>query len=250
LIWGKNRILFLQETTMAKPSDNLVDAIYADLRLRLQRSAISPSDRLVDTEIAASHGISRMPAREALLRLVAEGYLVGTTRGFAVRELSIEDISGLFEVRRQLEPRAAASAARDMTPEVEVKLDAAMIRVEQALGSGDIPALLVANLDFRNAWLQAVRNPHMAATILRFMDYFQSVRLGTFADGLAAERYIGGLSRIHAAFRAHDPLVVHDCMMLFMFAAEEAYLSVRRRQLQEVEATRSARKRTSRRGMA
>ncbi len=89
---------------MLKPSDNLVDAIYADLRLKLQRSAVSPTDRLVDTEIANAHGISRMPAREALLRLVSEGYLVGTTRGFAVRELSLEDISGLFEVRRQLEP--------------------------------------------------------------------------------------------------------------------------------------------------
>jgi len=235
---------------MLKPSDNLVDAIYSDLRLRLQRSAVSPSDRLVDTEIAASHGMSRMPAREALLRLVAEGYLIGTTRGFAVRELSPDDISGLFEVRRQLEPRAAASAARDMTPELEAELTGAMARIDQALGAGDIPALLAANVDFRNAWLKAVRNPHMAATISRFMDYFQSVRLGTFAEAATAGQYIDGLSRIHGAFLARDPLMVQDRMMLFMFAAEEAYLSVRRRQLQEAEATRSARRRIARRGTA
>ncbi|MGK6313448.1 GntR family transcriptional regulator [Neorhizobium sp. DT-125] len=230
---------------MLKPSDNLVDAICSDLRLKLQRSAISPFDRLVDTEIAAAKGISRMPAREALLRLVAEGYLVGTTRGFMVRELSPEDISGLFEVRRQLEPRAAASAARDMTPELEEELTAAMRRIEQALGRGDIPALLAANLDFRNAWLKAVRNLHMAATISRFMDYFQSVRLGTFADPNTAGQYMDGLSRIHAAFLAHDPLMVQDRMMLFMFAAEEAYLSVRRRQL-EAEAKHSARRKNAR----
>ncbi|WJR69096.1 GntR family transcriptional regulator [Neorhizobium sp. CSC1952] len=234
---------------MLKPNDNLVDGVYSDLRLKLQRSAISPSDRLVDTEIAAANGISRMPAREALLRLVAEGYLVGTTRGFMVRELSPEDISGLFEVRRQLEPRAAASAARDMTPEVEEELTAAMRRVEQALGASDIPALLAANVDFRNAWLKAVRNPHMAATISRFMDYFQSVRLGTFADPDTAGQYIDGLSRIHVAFLAHDPLMVQDRMMLFMFAAEEAYLSVRRRQL-EAETERPARRKNRRRGTA
>ena len=235
---------------MLKPTDNLVDAIYADLRLRLQRSEISPSGRLVDTEIAASHGISRMPAREALLRLVSEGYLVGTTRGFAVRELSLSDISGLFEVRRQLEPRAAACAARDMTPDVEAQLTAAMSSIEQALTESDIPALLAANVDFRNAWLAAVRNAHMAATISRFIDYFQSVRLGTFANAATAEQYIDGLSRIHAAFLAHDPLMVQDRMMLFMFAAEEAYLSVRRHQLEEAETARPARRRTIRRGTA
>lgn len=235
---------------MLKPSDNLVDAIYADLRLKLQRSAVSPTDRLVDTEIAHAHGISRMPAREALLRLVSEGYLVGTTRGFAVRELSLEDISGLFEVRRQLEPRAAACAARDMTPEIEAEITAAMNRVERALSESDIPALLAANVDFRNAWLKAVNNPHMAATISRFIDYFQSVRLGTFADPSAAYQYIDGLSRIHAAFLAHDPLMVQDRMTLFMFAAEEAYLSVRRRQLVEAEAQRPARRRTQKRGTA
>lgn len=236
---------------MVKPSDNLVDAVYADLRLKLQRSVITPSDRLVDTDIAAANGISRMPAREALLRLVAEGYLVGTTRGFAIRELSPEDISGLFEVRRQLEPRAAACAARDMTPDVEAELRRAMQRIEQALYDSDIPALLAANVDFRNAWLGAVNNPHMAATISRFMDYFQSVRLGTFADAATAERYIDGLSGIHAAFLAHDPLMVQDRMTLFMFAAEEAYLSVRRRQL-EAEQSRPARKsrKNSERGTA
>lgn len=227
---------------MDRPSQNLVETIYADLRLRLQRSAVSLSDRLVDTEIADAYGTSRMPAREALLRLVSEGYLVGTTRGFAVRELSLDDISGLFEVRRQLEPRAAASAARDMTPEVEVALTAAIDMIHRALSEGDIAGLLAANIEFRNTWLRAVTNPHMAATISRFMDYFQSVRLGTFADQAAATRYIDGLSAIHKAFLAHDPLDVHDRMTLFMFAAEEAYLSVRRRQIDEAETINPARR--------
>ena len=228
---------------MDKPSQNLVETIYSDLRLRLQRSEVSPSDRLVDTEIADSYGISRMPAREALLRLVSEGYLIGTTRGFAVRELSLSDISGLFEVRRQLEPRAAASAARDMTPDIEAALTVAIGRIDQTLSDGNIPGLLAANVDFRNTWLRAVTNPHMAATISRFMDYFQSVRLGTFADPSVASRYIDGLSAIHRAFLAHDPLAVHDRMTLFMFAAEEAYLSVRRRQLEEAEAIHPIRRR-------
>lgn len=235
---------------MLRPNENLVDVVYFDLRLKLQRSEISTSDRLVDTEIAALNGISRMPAREALLRLVSEGYLVGTTRGFAVRELSLEDISGLFEVRRQLEPRAAASAARDMSATVEEELTAAMVRIRRSFAGGDMRELAAANVDFRNAWLRAVRNRHMAATISRFMDYFQSVRLGTFADPSTAQQYLDGLSHIHEAFLAHDPLAVQDRMTLFMFAAEEAYLSVRRRQLEAAQMKPSSRRGKTGKGTA
>jgi DNA-binding GntR family transcriptional regulator len=233
---------------MQKPSENLVETIYAELRLRLQRSDVHPRDRLVDTEIAARYGVSRVPAREALLRLVAEGYLVGTTRGFALRELSLQDISDLFEMRRQLEPRAAANAARDMTPDVEAELTQAMNRVEAALAEGDLRVLMDANVDFRNAWLKAVHNRHMAETVARFMNYFQSVRLDSFADKEMLRQYIVGLGRIHAAFVARDPVRVAECMTQYMFAAEEAFLAVRQRQLTEAETVRPSRRKRSKQG--
>lgn len=233
---------------MQKSNDNIVDAIYTDLRLQLQRSAILPSDRLVDTAIAARYGVSRVPAREALLRLVAEGYLVGTTRGFALRELSLEDISGLFELRRQLEPRAAANAARDMTPEIEAELTEAMGRIKSALADNNMPVLLDANVDFRNAWLKAVRNRHLAETVARFINYFQSVRLDSFADAEMVKHYIDGLSRIHAAFVARDSVVIAEYMTLYMFAAEEAFLTIRRRQLEQAKTGRGSRRRTIKKG--
>src|SRR5689334_22856113 len=79
-------------------AENLSERIYTDLRARLQRCAVQTDERLVDLELAAAYGTSRMPAREALLRLVAEGYLTGTTRGFAVPTLSLQDIRDIFGV--------------------------------------------------------------------------------------------------------------------------------------------------------
>src|SRR6266568_3644670 len=106
--------------------DNLSERIYLDLRSRLQRGEIEEDRRLVDLEIAAQYGTSRMPAREALLRLTNEGYLVGTTRGFVTPKLSLEDIRDIFAVRRLLEPQAAANAARDLTSAEEALLTAAI----------------------------------------------------------------------------------------------------------------------------
>lgn len=209
---------------------NLVESLYADLRRRLQLSEIGPDDRLVDTDIAEAYGTSRMPAREALLRLVSEGYLVGSTRGFVLPQLSGDDIAGLFELRRQLEPRAAAAAARDLTPEAGAELASAMQTIREAHAGGDTRSLVSANVEFRNAWVSCVRNPHMAATISRFMDYFQPLRLTTFADASTRAVYVHALDALFEALTTHDSLAAQDRMTAFLFAAEAAYLRARERQ--------------------
>ena len=63
---------------------NLSERIYVELRTRLQRAPLKPDERLIDLEVASAYGTSRMPARDALLRLANEGYLVGTSRGFVM----------------------------------------------------------------------------------------------------------------------------------------------------------------------
>ena len=60
--------------------------------------------------MAEEFDCTRMPVRQALLRLVSEGYLIGTTRGFVTPTLTNDDIHEIFEVRRLLEPSAAAGA--------------------------------------------------------------------------------------------------------------------------------------------
>src|SRR2546429_6607372 len=64
----------------------------------------SPGDRLVADDIANSIGMSRMPVREALRRLTAEGLLVmPPNRGAIVRELSESEVIEVFEMRRSEE---------------------------------------------------------------------------------------------------------------------------------------------------
>src|SRR5574343_841147 len=90
------------------------DRIHGLLLQRIQTGGVGWQDRLVDTALAAELGVSRMPVRDALMRLSAEGYLVPTTRGFTLPNLSDGDVLDVFELRRLLEPRAAAMAAQAM----------------------------------------------------------------------------------------------------------------------------------------
>lgn len=216
---------------LAKP-DSLSERIYADLRERLQHCDIGPEDRLVDTEIAQAYGTSRMPVREALLRLANEGYLVGTTRGFMVPRLTLEDIGDIFEVRRLLEPRAAANAARDLDAPTAKALQAAIVEARLAAEADDVDRLIAANIRFRAAWLGAVRNARLANTIARFVDHVQTVRLGTLRDPVTRKVVADGLEGLYDAFVRRDPDAAAQRMSTFMAAAEQAFFSVRKAELE------------------
>ena len=223
---------------LARP-DSFSERIYMDLRRRLQRGEIAPDERLVDVEIAARYGISRMPAREALLRLANEGYLIGTTRGFAIPRLSAEDIRDIFEIRKLLEPQAAANAARDMDAAARLKLGQALKQAREAAAADDVDGLILANVAFRQAWLGALRNERLVATIGRFADHVQTIRLGTLRDAATRAVVVAGLEGLNAAFARGDPTLARRRMARFVEAAERAYFKVRRQS--EVETASSPR---------
>jgi len=211
-----------------KKPDSLRERIYADLRVRLQRCEFGPDDRLVDVDVAARYGTSRMPVREALLQLVNDGYLVGTTRGFAIPTLTLDDVRDIFEVRKLLEPRAAASAARDLDARAEKALTRALQDARTSVAAGDAESLIAANIDFRAGWLAAVRNQRLATTIARFVDHVQTVRLGTLRQAATRQVVLEGLEELHEAFRRRDPIAAGDRMATFIAAAERAFFHAKR----------------------
>lgn len=72
----------------------------------------APGDRLVETELAESLGLSRTPIRNVLRQLVAEGLLEARdNKGCYIPQLSPEDMASVFKTRAFLEGRAAMEAA-------------------------------------------------------------------------------------------------------------------------------------------
>ena len=59
-------------------------------------------------------GVSRIPVREALMQLEAEGLVkIHPHRGAIVSELSTEEVEELFELSALLEPRLLKASARN-----------------------------------------------------------------------------------------------------------------------------------------
>jgi DNA-binding GntR family transcriptional regulator len=75
-----------------------------ELRRRIMTGALAGGVQLRQENLARELGVSRIPVREALKQLEAEGFVTLIShRGAVVSVLSIDEITELFDLRNQLE---------------------------------------------------------------------------------------------------------------------------------------------------
>ncbi|WP_043320206.1 GntR family transcriptional regulator [Microbulbifer sp. HZ11] len=93
--------------------------LYHQLKLDLQRGHFAPGTPLKQAEIAKRYGVSRIPVRDALARLKAEGWLcTHGKRGLAVPALAPQEAEDLYLMRMHLEPLLLERAAPNLNGEI------------------------------------------------------------------------------------------------------------------------------------
>jgi DNA-binding GntR family transcriptional regulator len=144
-----------------------------------------------------------------------------------IPKLSADDISDIFDVRRLLEPHAAACAARDLDESGRRALTSAFEEARAAIRDDDADRLILANIEFRSVWLGSLRNSRLANTLQRFADHVQAVRLGTLRDAPTRTVVSHGLDGLHDAFMRRDSVAAAQRMTAFIDAAEQAFFATR-----------------------
>lgn len=187
------------------------DEAYAHILRALRHGRFRAGERLIPEAIAAEIGTSRMPVREALRRLAAEGLVtIKANRGVTVSALDVKAMQEAFEMRAVLEglavrlalPRLGATELRRLEAMLDAMEDRAAPAAdwtgahrafhETLCGYSDSPRLLR-----QIASLHSLVEPHM-----RLWDAM-------------ADRHVG--TREHhdtllAALRAGDPVVCEQAM--------------------------------------
>jgi DNA-binding GntR family transcriptional regulator len=131
------------------------------LRSHIISGRIPPGTKLAERELADLLGISRMPARDALMDLEREGLVVSRPNGRYVIELNREDVEQLFQVRLVLERMAVSEAAANHTPENCAALQANLARMADAIAREDRDAYVRSDLEAHQLIWQQANNPYL-----------------------------------------------------------------------------------------
>lgn len=92
--------------------------VYQQLREAIINLEYKPGERLSATRVAQQYGVSRSPAKEAMIRLESEGLVdIRPQYGTLVSAVTKKKANDICDVRLLLEPYAAAVAAARVTDE-------------------------------------------------------------------------------------------------------------------------------------
>lgn len=182
----------------------LRDDVYATLRDAIIRGDLLPGEQLRDAELSAWLGVSRTPIREAMLRLSRAGLVIATPgRLTAVAPEDPQRVRWAQQIVGELHALATRLAVREMSESDYAEMEAANVRLGQALAAGDAEAAIRADDAFHAVPVRVAGNPLIAeqlegvAPMLHRAEY---LHFGATPGRISPGRH----AQIVAAMRAGD----------------------------------------------
>jgi len=106
-----------------KGVENLSARVYHEIKGLILRNQIMPGQKLQHQDLSDRLGVSRTPVREALTRLVQEGYVnLLPNRGFICKEINLQEAEELYDLREALEAFAVEKAVEKLDDNVLERL--------------------------------------------------------------------------------------------------------------------------------
>ncbi|MBR0797367.1 GntR family transcriptional regulator [Bradyrhizobium jicamae] len=193
----------------ARVSNELCRRIESDI----VEGRLLPGDRLDEQGLAKRFGVSRTPAREALLRLADEGLVKFKSRqGAVVASMTPQRAIGMVEILTALEAEAAGLAARRMTDVERTALREIHRESAATVRSGDTAGYIKLNTAFHEAIYAGARNVSLADLVtetrlrMRFFRHQSLSRLARLAASFDEH------ARVLAAIEAGHELEAQQAM--------------------------------------
>jgi DNA-binding GntR family transcriptional regulator len=200
------------------PAAPLFNDIYRTLLHQIFRGELRAGAVIAEEALASQFGVSRTPVREALIRLINDGFLEkGASRSYLVTEITIESIKNVFDLRYLLEPAAAAQAASN-----PLRMDA-LTRAGRILEEmrawpreeNEIERLLeFSGLDasFHETIAEASGNKRMAKFISELMKHSGHFWMLANSKGAPLVNTVQEHSNILEALRGGDPVKASEAL--------------------------------------
>jgi DNA-binding GntR family transcriptional regulator len=163
----------------------LRDTAVEKLREFIGSGLIPEGTKISEREVSEMLGISRMPARDALMTLEHEGLVENRPDGRYVIQLTEDDVRSFLQVRAALERVAARLAARNMNEEGRALLLARLHDLEDATARKDPDLRVRRDIALHQAIWEQARNPQLLRILQSMMGVILvlTLRADIFGDG-------------------------------------------------------------------
>jgi DNA-binding GntR family transcriptional regulator len=158
----------------ASPRMNAAEHAYRTIRANIVSGLLREGERLTEKRLSDDLGISRTPVREAIGRLILEGF-VERQSGYTTRVARFpeDEIDQIFQIRKLLETYSARRAARHASPE-DIEALKGILAVMEAhtppRSDADYDVLTEANAQFHRQIVTAARSPRLTALMTMAFD--------------------------------------------------------------------------------
>jgi DNA-binding GntR family transcriptional regulator len=145
------------------------DAAYLNLRSDILSGALAADERLTELGLAERLNLSRTPVREAVKRLLIEGFVTRSPGdGLRVTALKQDEVEQIFRIRLMLEGYGARRAA-EFASEEEIET---LFRLANEISDrippqseADYDAITRANTEFHRTIMLASRSPRLGSML-------------------------------------------------------------------------------------
>jgi DNA-binding GntR family transcriptional regulator len=169
------------ESRTVRPSNT--EMAYQEIRRQILENEMPPGFQITEQELALSLGVSRTPAREALLRLEAEGLVeIWPRHGMRVKRVSIDDVREIYEILTALESAAAGLAAiRKPAPAELSEMRDCTEMMDKALRKNNLKAWAMADEKFHRALTRASGNARFVEMVDTYFGQSHRLRMMTLS---------------------------------------------------------------------
>jgi len=181
------------------------DAVLAALRTDILTGERVAGDQIVQQTLAERYGVSRVPVREALKMLEAEGQVAyHPHRGYFVAELSVPDLLEVYRLRQLLEAEAIERGVPCLSDTDVDAIAEIAEQVDRAAERGDVIAMTAANRRLHFAIFDAADLPRLTRLLNQLWDATDAYRALYFQQAPNRVRVAREHARMIAALRKRD----------------------------------------------
>ena len=155
----------------------LREVVCETLREAIRKGTLKPGERLMEIQLAEELGVSRTPVREAIRKLELEGYVIMMPRrGTYVANLSIRDVTAVFEIRTSRDSLASGLAAERITDEELERLQRLLVAIGEYIEANDMDKIVETDTEFHDLLYQASRNSRLVGIIFNLREQLTRFR--------------------------------------------------------------------------